>query len=340
MSLNRKRTLTLVVASVFLIAWSLSPQPAAAWGPGGHRVVANIAFDRLDQATRSNIVKVICKHPDFDDRFAARMPEDIKNGNAADRDRWIFLQAAIWPDLIRPVHQYHKETWHFMNLPFFLTTHDKAVLHDVIKPNVSMTLPNPLTPAAKEHLNCVQAFKLCVRGLSDADSTDEEKAIYYCWLLHIAGDIHQPLHSTSLVTRGRFHTSEGDRGGNGIKIKQGRNLHSYWDGLLGGDQSLNDIKGRTADIIANADLKKAAEKAAEELDVAAWIQESNKLAKTFVYDEPIKKEVAAREADSSQPLQKVVLPEVYLKEAGRIAQRRVAEAGYRLAEILKQIEDN
>jgi len=328
--------LSACVLTSFLIAWPASP--ASAWGPGGHKVVANIAFDRVDPATRKSIVNVISKHPDFDKRFASRMPDDIKNGNADDRDRWIFLQAAIWPDLVRPNPPYHKESWHFINLPFFLTAHDKAVLEDTIKPNVSMTLPNPLKDT--DQLNCVQAFKLAERTLTDADSTDEEKAISFCWLLHIAGDIHQPLHSTSLITRGRFHTSEGDRGGNGIKVKQGRNLHSYWDGLLGGDQSLNDIRGRAAAILADADMKKSADKAAGELDIVAWVNESNKIAKTFAYDELILKEVAAREADSSHPLHKVDLPAEYLKEAGRIAQRRVAEAGYRLAEILKQIEEN
>jgi hypothetical protein len=329
----------IVAGALFLAAWLLSPGRAAGWGPGGHRVVANIAYDQLDPGTRSGIVKVLRKHEDFDKRFDAKMPQDIRNGNAEDRDRWIFLQAAIWPDLIRMVPKYHKETWHFMNVPYYLSALDKAALQDVIKPNVSFTLPNPLTPAAHDHLNGAQAFKLCVRTLTDADTTDEEKAVSYCWLLHIAGDLHQPLHSTALVTRGRFHTSEGDRGGNGIKIKQGRNLHSFWDGLLGGEQTLNDIRGRAADILGSAELKKAAEKAAGTLAVEVWVQESNRLAKDFVYDKLILDEVAAREADATMPLHKVDLPLEYRQKAGRLAQQRVAEAGYRLAEILKQVAE-
>jgi hypothetical protein len=327
------------VAALFLTAWWLSPGQASGWGPGGHKVVANIAYDRLDPATRSAIVKVLQKHPDFKDRFAAKMPKDIKDGDAEDRERWIFLQAAIWPDLARSDPRYHKESWHFMNVPYYLSAHDKATLQDVIKPNVSFSLPTPLTAEAKAHLNAAQAIKLCVRVLTDSHATDQERAISFCWLLHVVGDIHQPLHSTALVSRGRFHTGEGDRGGNSIKIKQGRNLHSYWDGLLGGEQKLNDIRKRSAEILGDDGLKKAAEAAAEKLDVEDWVQESNKLAKDFVYHKLILAAVRAGEAQASKPLQKVDLPEEYLQKAGQVAQQRVAEAGYRLAEILKQVEE-
>jgi hypothetical protein len=334
---------SVVVAGALLLAsWLLWPGRAAGWGPGGHRVVANIAYDRLDPATRSSIVKVLRKHKDFENRFTARMPDDIRTGPAEDQERWIFLQAAIWPDLIRPIREYHKENWHFINMPYYLSPHDQAALQDVIKPNVSLALPSPLPATAElEKLNGVQALKLCVRGLTDADTTDEEKAIYFCWLLHIVGDIHQPLHSTCLVSRGRFHTFEGDRGGNGIHIKQGKNLHSFWDGMLGGEQTMNSIRKRAADILASDELKKAAEDAVgkKKLAVEVWVQESNELAKDKVYDKLIIDEVTKGEANATHPLGKVDLPLEYRQMAGQLAQRRVAEAGYRLAEILKQVAD-
>src|SRR5882724_7095572 len=78
----------------------LSQSRAEAWGAAGHRVIANIAYDRLDDAMRSRIVKILLKHEDFDKRFKQRMPAEILAGSA-EEDRWIFLQASIWPDLIR-----------------------------------------------------------------------------------------------------------------------------------------------------------------------------------------------------------------------------------------------
>jgi len=328
-----------LAAMLLLTVWIAAPPRAAAWSAGGHRVVANIAYDRLDPATRTGIVEVLRKHEDFKKHFADLMPDEIRSGDTPGQERWIFLQAAIWPDLIRSNPKFHKETWHFINRPFFLSAHDKAVMQDLIHPNLKTTLPQPLTPSARDHLNCIQAFKLCVRDLTDADTTDPERAIAYCWLLHIGGDIHQPMHSTSLVTRARFHRSEGDRGGNGIKIKQGKNLHSFWDGLLGNEQPLNDIKGRAADILKTDAVKQAAEKAAEQLSVEKWVQESHDLARKFAYHESILKEVAAGEVDPDKKLHSVDLPEEYRTEAGRHAQLRVAQAGYRLAEILKEMAE-
>jgi hypothetical protein len=49
-------------------------------------------------------------------------------------------------------------------------------------------------------------------------------------------------------------------------------------------------------------------------------------------------EVTAREASAKQPLQKVDLPLEYREQAGLLAPRRAAEAGCRLAEIIKQLE--
>ena len=48
--------------------------------------------------------------------------------------------------------------------------------------------------------------------------------------MHVAGDIHQPLHSVSLFNE---TYPEGDRGGNRIKISlennETVNLHQFWD---------------------------------------------------------------------------------------------------------------
>ncbi len=323
-------------AALLMAAWMLFPGRADAWSAAGHRIVANIAYDRLDPVTRSDIVTILRTHPDFAARFADRMPEGIRAGSPEDQERWIFLQASIWPDLIRSQPKFNHGTWHYIDIPFYLSKHDQAALENVIKPNVNMELPEPLTDAARDHLNCVQAVKLAMRTLKDAAATDEEKAVAVCWIMHIVGDSHQPLHSVSLISRGRFNTADGDKGGNDIRVQQGRNLHGFWDGLLGGEQGLSEIRKRTAEIVATEEFKAAAEKAARQIAPEVWIQESYELAKTVVYHKVILDEVSARDGDSKQPLHAVDLPLQYRKDAGHLAQRRVAEAGYRLAEIFRQ----
>jgi len=50
----------------------------------------------------------------------------------------------------------------------------------------------------------------------------DKKVLYLKLLIHIAGDVHQPMHSTA----------SGDRGGNDIKVQwfgQPSNLHRVWD---------------------------------------------------------------------------------------------------------------
>src|SRR4051812_42037972 len=63
--------------ALILAVCLLVPERAAAWSSGGHRVIANIAYDRLDPATRAKIVKVLRQHDDFQKRFTDLMPEAI-----------------------------------------------------------------------------------------------------------------------------------------------------------------------------------------------------------------------------------------------------------------------
>ena len=57
-----------------------------------------------------------------------------------------------------------------------------------------------------------------------------ERALFARYLIHMVGDIHQPLHSVALFN----HTfPKGDAGGNLLKIKllngSVENFHSFWD---------------------------------------------------------------------------------------------------------------
>ena len=337
MIISRERLRLLLTASAVVIA-PLFASVAHAWGPGGHRVTADVAYEQLSPTARTKCVEILRKHPEFKKRFDDRMPADVRKAGEEAENRWIFLQAAIWPDLIRPYPPYHHESWHYINIPLYLSPHDQAVLQGTVKPNISLVVPSPLT-GGKDSLNCVQAFKLSVDQLEAADSTDEERAVALCWILHIGGDIHQPCHSTALMTRGRFYTAEGDRGGNKIKVKQSGNLHRLWDGLLGGEQPLNDIRGRTTAILADTELLKAGQDAATKIDIADWLNESQQLAKTFVYSDLILDTVRKGEADPSHNLPSIDIPESYLKDAGRHAQRRVCQAGFRLAKVLEKAID-
>jgi hypothetical protein len=315
----------------------LTPAPAGAWWSGGHRVIANIAYDQLDQDSRAEIVRILRKHLRFAEEFASRMPDEIRNGNLADQDRWIFLQGSLWPDLIRGKSKdFDRPTWHYIDLPYFLNEEDREALAKVEDIFPKLELPAGLAGDYPQGLNVIQALKFCSARLADHKTPDATKAVYVCWLLHLTGDLHQPLHSTGLYSRGRFFASGGDQGGNRIPTKQRRNLHMVWDSLLGDEMPLNEVRKRAQEITSDPDLKKAGEQAAASLQFDHWAQESHRICKEFVHCKQILDEVRAKEGDPNQKLTPIDLPESYLKEAGAVARRRAAQSGYRLAALLKK----
>jgi hypothetical protein len=72
----------------------LSQAPTVAWNALGHRVVADIAYRELGEATRKQVADTIRRNPRFDEDFALNLPAD-------DQDRYIFQQAVVWPDIGR-----------------------------------------------------------------------------------------------------------------------------------------------------------------------------------------------------------------------------------------------
>lgn len=65
---------------------------------------------------------------------------------------------------------------------------------------------------------------------ANINKTTAERALFARYLVHVVGDIHQPLHSVALYNA---TFPNGDRGGNSLHIKllngSAQNLHSYWD---------------------------------------------------------------------------------------------------------------
>ena len=166
--------------------------------------------------------------------------------------------------------------------------------------------------------------------LQDDSTDDEEKAKHLCWLFHLVGDLHQPMHTTALFTTERFQ--EGDRGGNETKITPGSNLHSFWDSRLGSNNLLPSTVGTRA-VEAMTTYAAEAEKAALCLDVEHWLQETHQLAVDVAYSPAIMEGVAEQE-DSGADFVPIAISDEYKTTAGSVSQRRVAEAGYRLAGLL------
>ena len=151
------------------------------------------------------------------------MPADLP---AQDASEWIIQQAAIWPDLARGLkgpgmrREYHHRSWHFIDLPDFLTPADEQALKDQIKNHINLSFEVPSDPDAQKSMNIMQAIAHSRSILFDPQAKPQDRALHLSWLIHLVGDLHQPLHTTALFSRHLFPV--GDQGGNKIPLSSER----------------------------------------------------------------------------------------------------------------------
>ncbi len=322
-----------------LICSLLLISSARAWNSPGHQIIALIAYEHLDKPTRAKSVEFLRAHPRFRDHFQSFIPREIARASISDQDRWIFAHAATWPDLVRTakgavnrqdVSEYHRPWWHFINEPIFLSDDEKRLLEREIKSNRRRDLPQS---GNDEFMNIVQALKNSGRIVRDSSIPLEQRAVHLCWLLHLTGDSHQPLHSVALYTTHRFR--KGDRGGNSLEYQHSWDLHSFWDEQISTDEDYTTLLVLAADLDRNRELAAAGKKAGAILDAEKWIDESVELAKRYGYTKEVLAKVAAREGHSH--LGPLDLSATYKIDAEIAAERRAVEAAHRLAGALTKV---
>jgi hypothetical protein len=301
--------------------------------------VALIAYERLDAATKQKAVELLRAHPRFADHFERAMPREVRSGTDAEKDQWVFAFAATWPDVVRSsgkgvteqdVRQYSRPWWHFIDEPIYLTPAEGYELEPTITLNRRRDPPeNPDDP----DMNIIQAAKVAMAIVNDKKAPAEQRSVRLCWLLHLVGDAHQPLHSSALFTTHRF--AGGDHGGNFLNYSHDFNLHSFWDEAVSTEESYPAIRRLAVDVSKNADLAAEAQRSAAALDPGAWIDEGHELAKKYVYTPEVLQQVAAREAHTH--LGDLRLPDKYSADAETVAERQAVIAGHRLAKLLEKL---
>jgi hypothetical protein len=306
---------------LLLLAGSLVTMPALAWDYEGHKVTAEVVYATLGAEERARLIAILESHPRFQADFVAQMPAD------ADRDRWLLWQAASWPDLARRFPEserdnYHRGTWHYINHVVWLTDEDRATLDGTLAHNRSTSYHGPL----QDGLNAVQALKGNLDAWHNPAASAADKAIALCWILHITGDLHQPLHNVALFSRHLF--PEGDRGGNLIEVQWGqetRNLHYVWDSLV--DDAL-DVD------IAPAGLRTIPDGWIDNSRIERWSRQHANLARLNVYTgEVVAQLIAAR---SSENLSPISVSDAYLEHGRAISVRQLQLAGRRAASLIRQ----
>ena len=307
-----------------LAVW-LFMSPAHAWHEAGHKMTARIAFNLLGAEQRQQVAAVLRAHPRFRKDFAAAMPEEIATGDEAGKTLWLFERASIWPDLVANFSEavqtrYLRGTWHYINWPVYLTGKDEKELANNLQQNLSMEFAPPL----RQNLNVVQALKGNLLVWRDDTAADADKAVALCWILHLTGDLHQPLHNVALFSRAHFPT--GDRGGNSIAIKRKdgvTNLHAVWDGLANRFDNLAPDEN-TRKLLANDDVHLQS--------INGWSHHHHKMAMECVYTEEVKRKLLEQVANQLNP--KISLSAEYLSTARQVARSQVIIAGHRIAALI------
>lgn len=302
-----------MIRIVVLLLSALVTLPAIAWNGVGHMAVAAIAYDRLSPQARARVKSLLKLNPDH--------ASWIAEAGSNDPDKVAFMRSSHWPDDIKFKGDYQddKQTspsaakvigyadkarhkyWHYKDIPF---TTDGADL-----PKQAKT-PNAQTQIA------------AMRELLSSDASDEVKSYSLTWLNHLVGDVHQPLHASARFSK---EHPKGDGGGNDVTVCASKcsSLHSFWDGAVGA-ASFNEgpvpkalkIQQRLASF--EVDPKQAA-KSSENV----WISESAALARKFAYVKPV-----------GTGTEQFKLDQTYRNNAGSIAEKRIAIAGVRLANLI------
>ena len=343
----RKRLVGFAAVAGLLVVLT---EPARAWNDAGHMLVARIAWLRMTPEQRAKVSEVLKQHPHYESYLIAKCPDDIP------REEWAFLKAATWSDYIRPPksldadkiaaherHKFHRGVWHYVNFPYHAGQKES-------------TLPQHPLPNETNILDQIDKSQKVLRGVLKSDdgaasdiSHDANRAVRVCWLFHLIGDLHQPLHAVALVDDKLFPEGDhGDQGGNLLAIRadasaKPQRLHSYWDGILGFDSRFGTVCD-DAELLSR-DPTLATDKLPElttHKHPRDWAAESFAAAKTHAYLDGKLPLVLYSEVDSKKIAEDKV-PAVSTFDGAQsrtLARRRIVLAGNRLAETLNSALGN
>jgi hypothetical protein len=312
----KSRALAVLLGLVSMAGFSVQ---AFGWNDRGHMTVAYIAYKQLTPATRDRVNALLKLNPKYSD-WAATVDQQAPAASAHDKNLMIFMIAATWADQIKRDSTYIKDGSQGGNRPDGSpdpgknTGYDDLLMHkywhfiDTPFTQDGTALPAIPTPNAQERI-------ALFRTVLASTSADGLKSYDMTWLLHLVGDVHQPLHASTRVSS---TDPEGDAGGNLVKLDCSKcELHFFWDDLLGAQNNLKTV------MKAARKLPKAQAALAAKSDEKDWIAESFIEAQQTVYAPPI--------ATGDGPF---TLTTQYKKNAGKLAKQRVALAGARLANLL------
>ncbi len=309
------RLITALGLLVFIHLIAGTP-PAQAWGCKGHQTIALIAEKYLTPEAQQLVAKLLSENP---------VDPDLKRYcGFAYRD--FLADASTWADDVRGERK--NGPWHYIDIPRGAPRH-----------------PLEEYCAAQGCVTKAIAEQLAI--LKDANAEPRKRAEALRYVIHFVGDLHMPLHATT----------NDDLGGNCVPLQYFRrrphqshenfspNLHAIWDTTI----LERDMEGADSPEFAEhleqvfgddvAQWQKAG------IHVEDWAWESHDAAESVAYgaltpkvpvETPATVHSCADDNHIGERLLQMHLTagEAYQDAAAAVVEKRVAQAGVRLAMIL------
>jgi hypothetical protein len=203
----------------------LLARPATAWWDTGHMLTAAIARQRLSPAAAaagerliaaSAAVQASSPVPSTSMVSASHWPDDLKRRDWPASQKVMRSPAGLFVAFDAP--QFN--SMHYVDFPFEDGGPCAAGVIDA-------------------RVNILTALTTHRATISNGAADEWTRGVALRYLLHLVGDLHQPLHTAARCTASR---PGGDDGGNafwlGASIRAGNvtNLHSMWDSMGGGSE--------------------------------------------------------------------------------------------------------
>jgi nuclease S1 len=277
------------LSGLLALAAAVCAPNASAWGPQGHRTVGAIADRLLSAPARTAVAQLLQQDLDKFGRPSGRTTLE---------------SVSEWADEIRDTPASHPR-WHYDDRP------------------VCGTAPRERY-CPEGQCNSAQLERL-IAVLADARAAPRERNEALKWVVHLVGDIHQPLHAAD----------NADHGGNdvqvalvGVRTRGRENLHRAWDNeLVRLALHAGSRQQPPAGIGALASEARSLAGDAGPGSPDRWARESNELARNVAYHYP-------GFACGRVPPGIVVLEAPYQQDAAARVRERLLLAGARLAAVL------
>jgi len=310
------KRITVYGFALIALAEFASAPAAQAWGCKGHQTVALIAEKHLTPEAKQMVQTLLKGNP----------VDPALKRYCGDATRDAMADASTWADDIRS--QAKNGPLHYIDIP-------------------RGARRAPLSEFCGKDGCVTKAIEDDLAVMKDKNTDAAKRAEAMRYLIHFVGDLHQPLHATT----------NNDEGGNCVPLKYFRrkvhehnhgyspNLHSLWDTAIPERDMEGADPAEYAETLEEAFAPQIEGWRKAGIHIEEWAWESHEYGEKSVYGElapkiSIEPLVAVQSCTDDNNIGERMLSlhiaasTAYQEKAGPVVEKRIAQAGVRLAMIL------